>query len=71
MVSGFSLRRKNPTPMRFISENVSKLIYLPYLSGLISMISVFFIKSFIKPFQSIFPITLHYTARIVVFAELT
>ena len=70
-LSGFSLRRKSPTPMRFISENVSKLIYLPYLSGLISMISVFFIKSFIKPFQSIFPITLHYTAEIVVFAELT
>ena len=51
--------------MRFISENVSKLIYLPYLSGLISMISVIFLKSFIKPFQSIFPITLHYTAEIV------
>ena len=28
--SGFSLRRKNHTPMRFISENVSKLIYLPF-----------------------------------------
>ena len=57
--------------MRFISENVSKLLYLPYLLGLISMISIFFIKSFIKPFQSIFPIILHYTAEIVVFAELT